>query len=78
MKYDYSKLLGRIKEICKTQENYAEALEISATALNNKLNNKVFFTQEEINKSLSILDIKDDEIKQYFFTLKVEKNSTWH
>lgn len=76
MNYDYSKLLGKIREIFKTQEKYAEALGISSTALNNKLTNKVPFSSIEIDKSILLLHIKNKEIKQYFFTSKVETNST--
>lgn len=74
--YDYNKLQGRIKEMLKTQMKYAEALNISATSINNKLNNRTPFTQEEISESVKILNISNKDIQKYFFTKKVEKIST--
>lgn len=74
MIYDYSKLNGKIKEVCNTQEVYANKLGLSATSVNNKLNNKTPFTQNEILKSMEILNIIPEELQQYFFTQKVEKN----
>lgn len=74
--YDYSKLRGRIVEKLGYIKNYALKLNISETALYNKLSNKVPFTQDEILISMQedILDIKPDEICNYFFNQKVGKS----
>ena len=48
IEFDYSKLLGRIKEKFGTQDNLAAKTTISATSLNYKLNNKVEWKQKEI------------------------------
>lgn len=40
MQYNYDKLKGRIKEIFDTQENFANAINISSASVNYKLNNK--------------------------------------
>lgn len=73
--YDYSKLRGRIVEKLGTNKNYALKLNISETALYKKLSNKVSFTQDEILISMQedILDIRPDEICNYFFNQKVGK-----
>lgn len=76
MKYNYNKLKGRIKEFFGTQENFAESINLSATSVNNKLNNRVPFTQEEIYDSIIKLHILPGEIQGIFFTKEVEKNST--
>lgn len=72
MKFDYSKLRGRIREICNTQENYANLMGLSETSVTNKLNNITCFTQFEMVKSVDILKIPIEEIGDYFFALKIE------
>ena len=74
MTFDYSKLKGKIREICGTQEKFAEALGRTDTTINNKLNNKSLFTQDEILNSVEVLRISPNEIAEYFFNQKVEKN----
>lgn len=74
MKYNYNKLKGRIKEYYGTQEAFAESIKLSATSVNNKLNNRVPFTQEEIYESIVNLKIQPFEIQEIFFTKQVEKN----
>lgn len=71
MQFDYSKLLGRIKEFGYTQENLAKETGMTKVTMNLKLNNKAFFTQPEIEKICKILRITPDEIGAYFFTPKV-------
>lgn len=75
MKYefDYSKLKGRIKEICDTQLNFANRLGISTQVLSKRLQNQVQFDSSEIKKIVEILNIPKEEITEYFFTEKVEK-----
>lgn len=71
MLFDYSKLLGRIKEYGYTQERLAEELGMAKATICLKLNNKGFFTQPEIEKIRKILFIEIEEIGIYFFTPKV-------
>ena len=47
VKFDYSKLKGRIREIFDTQSAFAEAMGMSTTSLSAKLNNKIEFSQKE-------------------------------
>ncbi len=72
MSFDYNKLRGRIKEKYKTQENFANAMGISMTTLSFKLNNKVSWSQQEINLACQLLDIEDHEVTAYFFRQKVQ------
>lgn len=74
VKYDYSKLLGKIKETFSNQENFANALGISRTSLNLKLNGKSTFSQEEISRSIEVLDIPQKDLPEYFFCTKSLKN----
>lgn len=68
--FDFNKLKGRIKEKVNTQENFAKELNISVPSLIKKLNNKSQFTQTEINKARTILDIPDNDLNIYFFSEK--------
>ena len=76
MEFDYSKLLGRIKEFGHTQSSLAKAVGMTETTMSQKLNNKSVFGQSEIRKICKLLEISDAEIGIYFFTLKVRKTRT--
>ncbi len=65
--YDYSKLLGRMKERGFTQETFAKELGISACSLNLSLNNKRDFRQKEMLRAIELLDIPSGSIEDYFF-----------
>ena len=73
VKFDYSKLKGRIREIFDTQSAFAEAMGMSTTSLSAKLNNKIEFSQKEMDKASDLLKIKKEEIPVYFFTLEVQE-----
>lgn len=74
MPFDYSKLLGRIRELGYTQNRLAKHIGIAVSSMCLKLNNKAFFTQPEIEKIRNVLCISDEEIGVYFFTQKVQEN----
>ena len=74
MEFDYSKLLGRIKEKGMTQESLSKELGIALSSLNLKLTNKAYFKQQEIRRICEILEIEDSEVGLYFFTQKVQKS----
>lgn len=76
MEFDYSKLLGRIKEKGFTQESLAKFIEITPGVMSMKLNNLSPFKQREIIMICEALDIPIIEIGEYFFTLKVRKSRT--
>lgn len=74
--YDYRKLRGRIREKFGTQAEFSRAVGLSEVSVSNKLNNVVDWGQEEMEIAISILNIPHSDIHNYFFTHKVEKNST--
>ena len=74
MTFDYSKLLGRLKELGLTQEELAPAIGMSASTLSLKLNGNGFFNQDAMEKARIALKFDKSEIGTYFFTLKVQKN----
>lgn len=71
--FDYSKLRGRIKEKFRTQNAFADAMKLSATTISDKLNNKVQWTQKEIDAACVLLEIDPADIPIYFFTVKVKE-----
>lgn len=74
MAFDYRKLRGKIKEIFGTQDNFSKALGIGRVSLSQRLNNYSDFSQEEINKAYILLNLSKEEIPEYFFTIKVQKD----
>lgn len=74
-RYDYSKLKGRIREICGTNSAFAKKLGCSLNTLSAKLNNKSEFTQSDIMKSTDILNIGINEIPDYYFCSEVKKQN---
>ncbi|WP_300259388.1 DUF739 family protein [Clostridium sp.] len=72
MAFDYDKLRGRIIERFRTQREFARALQVSERTLSLKLNNKIFFSQDEIKKASELLNISLEEIQIYFFRKKVQ------
>lgn len=74
MKFDYRKLRGKIREICDTQDKFAEKLGIGRVSLSQRLNNMLEFSQKEIFLSCEILSIPIEECYKYFFTPEVQKD----
>lgn len=68
MKFDHSKLLGRIRELGFTQKTLAKAIGINESTLNGKLNNKTPFTMKDIDRICEVLNIHNSEIGTYFYT----------
>ena len=71
MEFNYSKLLGRIKECGFTQKTLAKSIGISNSTLSAKLNNKNAFTVTETADICRLLGISKHEIGEYFFAEKV-------
>lgn len=71
MKFDYSKLKGKIREKYGSDKKFAEALSIGRVSLSMRLNNKLEFTQSEIIKSVELLNLTPDLIPDYFFKEKI-------
>lgn len=69
MRYNYAKLLGRIKECGYTQESLANAIGKNKSTISAKLNGRYPFTAKEIDDICKVLDISNDEIGIYFFAV---------
>lgn len=72
MTIDYSKLKGRIKEKYGSQQDFAKAIGLSEKIISDKLNNKSYWKQSDIDAATELLGIKED-IGIYFFNKKVQK-----
>lgn len=70
MKYDYSKLKGRIVEICGTQAIFAEKMGLTKATISAKLNGKIQFKQSEICTAIQILNLTQEDVTSYFFKLE--------
>lgn len=70
--YDYGKLKGRIVEKYGNQHSFAFAMGWSERTCSLKLTNKVFWKQPEISLAARLLNINENEIKEFFFTSIVQ------
>lgn len=71
MSFNYSKLRGKIIEVCGTQAKFSTELGIGRVSLSKRLNNQLQFSNEEIMRACTILKIDKMDIPEYFFTEKV-------
>lgn len=72
MEFNYSKLHGKIIEVYGTNSKFSKlVLKLSKNSFSKKMNNKTSFSQKEIIKCCSALNIRTCDIGSYFFTLKV-------
>lgn len=67
MGFNYSKLLGRLKECGLTQEELAKKIGVNKSTLSAKINNQFSFSAKEIDSICRELDISNSEIGRYFF-----------
>lgn len=72
MTKDFSKLLGKIVEKYGTQYNFSIALGLSERSLSLKLNNKVGWRDEEMERAIELLDLDLNDIPAYFFANSVQ------
>ena len=63
---------GKIVEKYGTQYNFAIALGLSERSLSLKLNNKVGWRDEEMERAIDLLDLDLNDIPAYFFTNLVQ------
>ena len=73
IQFDYSALLGLMREKHYTQESLANAANMGLTQLSQKLNGRYPFKQSDIHSISNVLGIYPQDIGRYFFTLRVEK-----
>lgn len=74
IEYDYSKLRGKIKEVFRTEGDFAVAMLMSSVTLSAKLNNKIPWTQTEMNLACELLSVPYEFIPVLFFTEKVKSS----
>lgn len=74
LKFDYSKVRGKIKEVFGTQDKFAENVNMGRVAVSQRLNNSIDLSDKEIFKWSRTLGIEAKDIPIYFFTLVVQKN----
>ena len=72
MAFDYSKLRGRIVEKYGSQMEFAKAMNWSERTLSKKINGKIPWKQTDICIALKLLELSEDDIQEYFFTVKVQ------
>ena len=70
--YCYNKLRGKIVEKFGNVERFSKAFGETATKKKKKLSGKSEWTQSDIAKTISLLNISADKIPNYFFSQKVE------
>ena len=69
MKFNHSKLLGRIKECGFSQATLAKAIGINKCTMTAKLNSQSYFTSVEMIAICKVLNIPFKEIPLYFFAI---------
>lgn len=74
IEFDYSRLRGKIREVCGTQDAYADKIHLGRVSVSQRLNNILEFSQSEMINSAEVLNFPTAEIPQYFFVKKVQKN----
>lgn len=65
--YDYSNLLGLIKQNRLTHEELARKVQMHPTTLSLKLNNNGEFTQKQMRSIMAALGKTVEDIPSYFF-----------
>lgn len=73
MRFSVAKLRGRIIEVFETIDKFSEKTKGSRAFVSNYLNHKTLLNQETILEWAKLLNISDDEITTYFFTLEVDE-----
>ena len=72
MAFNYSKLRGRIIEKYGSQSDFAKAFGCSHRTLSLKMNGKRPWKQTEILSAIKLLELSEEDIQDYFFTLEVQ------
>lgn len=72
MAYDYSKLLGKIYEICGSQRMFSVKMQWSERTTSLKLTGKRDWKRGEIADACDILSIPETDIPTYFFAVNVQ------
>lgn len=67
MPKQYGKLREAIGQKFDIQPEFAKAMSMSTTTLNNKLNGKTEWKISEIAKAMQVLNLPYSELEEYFF-----------
>lgn len=70
LKFDYSKLKGKIAEKGIIQSDLCRLIPMAPSTFVSKMKCEVDFKQEEILRIAGILEISSEELPIYFFCLK--------
>ncbi len=65
--YNYSKLLGAMREKGITQDKLAKNIGLSANSLTSKLKGRSQFKVSEAQKIMKILSLPENDVALYFF-----------
>ena len=68
MEFDYSKLLGRIRELGYTQKTLAAVVKMSVSQLNQCLKNKANFKHTKILAICKVLGIPSARLERIFMS----------
>lgn len=71
MRFDYCKLKERIALYSENFASFAQKVDISSERLKKLLNGKEQFSAAEMERVFNALEIKPEEIRDYFFNLVV-------
>lgn len=74
MKYDYSKLTGKIIEVYGSRRKFAQHIGWPEATVCYKLRSSSMFTQDQIMKMILALGLKVADIPDYFFVVKAQRN----
>lgn len=69
MKFNHSRLRGKIKECGLSESQLAKEIGMTRTSLSDKLNGKFYFKTVEIYNICNVLGIELKEIDYYFFAV---------
>ena len=73
MHYNYQRLRGLIREHCGTQQKFANKIGISTMTLSQRLNGKLQFTQKEMEDTMAIFELSNENIPLIFFESSIRK-----
>lgn len=65
--FNYSKLKGKIVEVCGSQCEFAARMGVSERTISNKMQQKKWWKQNEMVKAMNILGVDESELWDYFF-----------
>lgn len=64
----FNKLRGRIKELGKTEADFAKDMGMSSSSLSLRLNGKIEWNLDEMKQVCTLLEISKEDVGDYFFS----------